>query len=106
MKKLFYTAIVMITFSSVSMANTIELEPTFTNELSVEKQKNKTEAVLQLLEMSTTVSGNHETCYNERVSAYNDARFNGASHQDAQVIGYQAYFRCMSRVVSFEPIRP
>ncbi|MDY0090392.1 MAG: hypothetical protein RBR78_08495 [Flavobacteriaceae bacterium] len=36
MKKLFFTAIAMIAFSSVSMANSIELEPTFTNEVNIE----------------------------------------------------------------------
>lgn len=84
-----FSAIAMIAFSVGSMATTNEI-----NKLS----KEETECSLKMEvqgKVKPVLVRNHETCFNERVTAYNNARQEGATHEQAQAIGYQAYFRCM-----------
>lgn len=82
MKKLFFSAVALVAFSSVSMANTIEIE--------VKK---------------TTCSDNSKKdivdpdCHWYSFQVYNSARENGYSVSDANILANRMYFRCMGEAI-------
>jgi hypothetical protein len=87
MKKLMFTAIALVAFSSVSMANTIADE-------EVVKENEKTIAVEEVI-MKTA-----DDCLLGKFNCYVDARADGFSVQDATTLSYKFYFWCMGQVLS------
>ena len=81
MKKVFFTAIAMIAFSGVSMANTIADEEVVTENSKIEVKK-------ILLQEDTK-------CRAAKFKCYVDARAAGFSVQDATSMSYSIYFTCM-----------
>ncbi|MDI1316712.1 hypothetical protein [Flavobacterium sp.] len=92
MKKLFFTAIALVAFSGISMANTIikiEFKTVEAINLSLKDQKNTEEAV-------------GPDCVFEKFKAYNAAREAGFSVSDSTSLSYSIYFDCMKNF-SIEP---
>jgi len=78
MKKMFFTAIAMIAFSSVSMANTIAEE----------------EVVKENLEKKVDVHTTDD-CAGMKFAAYVQSRADGFSKEDARDNSWHIYYWCM-----------
>jgi hypothetical protein len=97
MKKFMFSAIAMMAFSVSTVANSSITNEKLDNNTTLETLRNFSSEML-FKQNLVFVANNHQVCYNRRVDAYNEARFNGASHEQASTIGYQAYFRCMGEL--------
>ena len=84
MKKLFFSAVALIAFSSFSMANTIAVD-----EVKVEKE--------QIVDMPPTASD----CASTRIHYYNHLSSQGIPHDEASARSYRIYFQCMSLVLTY-----
>ena len=76
MKKLLFTAVVVVAFSGLSKANTIEVECI----VKVEQDQELTA---------------YRDCLVEKFDAYNAARADGFSVAEASSMSYSIYFNCM-----------
>jgi len=85
MKKLFLSAIALVAFSSLGMANAIDIKK---NLVEVDENSNR-----------TTPS----ECDAIRVYYYNHLTSQGVPHDEASGRSYSVYFQCMGRVLSIEP---
>ncbi|MCZ8089198.1 MAG: hypothetical protein O9282_11150 [Flavobacterium sp.] len=86
MKKLFFSAVALIAFSSVSMGNTIELKENL-DELKPAESVKRT---------------SHAICENARVHYYNHLSSQGVPHDEASGRAYGIYFQCMGRALSVQ----
>lgn len=94
MKKLVFTAIAMVAFSGISMANTIELEKKFEIiNLEIEILKNAND----LLPVTPL------QCTAVRFEAYNQYIAGGYSQNEANSMSYVTYYRCMGDVFQTIP---
>jgi hypothetical protein len=87
MKKILFTAIALVAFSGVSMANTIADEDVVT-------ENEKTIAVEEVLIKTA------DDCLLGKFNCYVDARADGFSVQDATTLSYKFYFWCMGQVLA------
>ena len=82
MKKLFFSAVALVAFSSVSMANTIDVE----QEKTTDNDNSKKEIV-------------DPDCNWYSFQVYNTARENGYTVSDASILANRMYFQCMGNAV-------
>jgi hypothetical protein len=83
MKKLLFTAIAMVAFSSASMANTIADE-----EIIVDNKKSK-----------ALIKRDPNECLVAKFNCYVDARRDGFSVEVATQMSYSIYFTCMGLAI-------
>lgn len=92
MKKLFFSAVALVAFSSISMANTIFLDM-------------KTISLDNIVEIELDENSNrtsHAECENVRVLYYNHLSSQGVPHNEASGRAYGIYFQCMGRALSIQ----
>lgn len=92
-----FSVIAMMAFSLSTVANSSITNENLENNTRLETSRKFSSEILSKQNLVLIIN-NHQICYNRRVDAYNEARFNGASHEQASTIGYQAYFRCMGEL--------
>ena len=85
MKKLFFSAVFLMAFSSVFMANTIEIENLVEIETKSDENSNRTTP---------------EECASIRVLYYDHLISQGVPHSEASSRSYSIYFKCMGKVLS------
>ena len=81
MKKLLFTAIAIVAFSGVSMANTIADE-------DVVKENKEAKVIQKIMQTDTE-------CLMAKFVAYNDSRRAGFSVEESTSNSYSVYFTCM-----------
>ena len=86
MKKLFFSAVALVAFSSVSMGNTIELKENL-DELKPAESVKRT---------------SHAECENVRVLYYNHLSSQGVPHNEASGRSYSIYFQCMGSALGIQ----
>lgn len=87
MKKLFFSAVFLLAFSGVSIANTIEVK-------NLDEIETKSDEKL----IRTTP----EECASIRVLYYDHLISQGVPHSEASGRSYSIYFQCMGKVLSIE----
>jgi hypothetical protein len=95
MKKLLFTAIAMVAFSSASMANTIAIE-----EVVLENNLTENEIEIAALKVGPT------DCLALKFYYYNRGIAYGLTHDQALAAAYAVYFNCMGQLLPTEPERP
>ena len=87
MKKMFFTAIALLAFSATSMANTIEIKEIVIPAAEGKELNSESKKEIKVIKTD---------CNLVRFKAYNSARSDGWSHQDASGMSYSIYFTCLS----------
>lgn len=90
MKKLMFTAIAMVAFSSASIANTIADEEIISKNNKIENEKQVDKKVLQV---------GPNDCLALKFYYYNRGISYGLSHEQASGAAYAVYFNCMGQIL-------
>lgn len=84
MKKVFFSAVALITFSISAMANEIEEKKVDVKTIETEKTEKTEKKIVK------------DDCRVMKFTAYSLARESGMSHEAASAYSYQIYFSCLN----------